>query len=59
MNALIGNEVKTAHSDYAFSNREQAEAFYMAMREREARRAQEREPDARMPRSGSSRKPLT
>ena len=38
MRAIIGNQVKTEYSDHVFHTREEAEAFYFAMRDREAHR---------------------
>jgi hypothetical protein len=38
MKALIGNEVKTDVANYPFKSREEAEGFYFAVREREARK---------------------
>lgn len=51
MNNLIGNEVRTDYSNYTFKSREEAEAFYLAAREREASRPQQQQsaapPDVR------------
>lgn len=43
MKTLIGNQVKTDYSNYAFKSREEAEAFYLAARERELQKT----PDVR------------
>lgn len=43
MKTLIGNQVKTDYSNYAFKSREEAEAFYFAARERELQKT----PDVR------------
>jgi hypothetical protein len=43
MKALIGNQVQTDYSNYAFKSREEAEAFYFAARER----AVQKTPDVR------------
>lgn len=59
MRALIGNQVKTENADHVFPSREQAEAFYIALREREAARAQraraERTSGGRMDAGGTPR----
>jgi hypothetical protein len=49
MKNLIGNQVETDYSNYAFKSREEAEAFYLAAREREANRQQQQAatPDVR------------
>jgi hypothetical protein len=43
MKTLIGNQVQTDYSNYAFKSREEAEAFYFAARER----AMPKTPDVR------------
>lgn len=49
MKNLIGNHVETDYANYAFKSREEAEAFYIAAREREAGRQQQQAatPDVR------------
>ena len=49
MKNLIGNQVETDFGNYAFKTREEAEAFYIAAREREANRQQQQAatPDVR------------
>jgi hypothetical protein len=55
MKNLIGNQVETDYSNYAFKSREEAEAFYLAAREREANRQQQAAtPDARRPQQQSA-----
>jgi hypothetical protein len=38
MKALIGNQVKTDVSNYPFKSREEAEAFYFSLRDREVQK---------------------
>lgn len=57
MHVLVGNIVKTEVADYPCATREEAEALYLALRNRDAERARRSQAEKPAERAAESRKP--